>query len=254
MVPSRDVRYFKPLESRRRRILATEDVLPAHCYQLPLFNKLWMDTRGWPIRGWILQQLTKLSAHRVTDSELIVFADSDIQFIRDLRIDQFFKGDQFRMICLPGEKQSGRHLNWHNRAGELLNIGTGYQGNDYIGQLVCWRRSNLVQLHDHIETVTRRPWHTEVMRSWDLSEYILYGAFVDKVLGREQAGHFYDDNDLCHCCWFQHEADELASGEASVSPRAIALLIQSNLGLDIRSEHAVASTLMRPGVLGGQAA
>ena len=114
-----------------------------------------------------------------------------------------------------------------------------YFGSDYVGQLISWRRSNLVALHRHIEQTQGRAWHVAVSRSLDISEYILYGSFVEHVLGDERNGHFYESVDLCHCCWFDYQAQALLEGSGAVSPHAVALLLQSNLGLAPAQERAV---------------
>jgi hypothetical protein len=133
----------------------------------------------------------------------------------------------------------GRHRRWHSRAGTLLGEDCDYFGSDYVGQLISWRRSNLEALHDHIESVQDRPWYEAVSRSLDISEYILYGSFVEHVLGQEQHGHFYESLDLCHCCWFDYQAQDLLTGKSTVAPHALALLVQSNLELAPAQESAV---------------
>ena len=65
IVPQRDLALFAPLANGRRRVLAVQQVLPGNFRQLPLGEKWWMDSHGWPVRGWVLQQLVKLSVNRI---------------------------------------------------------------------------------------------------------------------------------------------------------------------------------------------
>ena len=239
VVPRRDHRKFAALHNARRRILAAEDVLPRGFFQLPFSDRLWVDSRGWPVRGWILQQLIKLSADRVTDAELIMFADSDLQFVRDLELDKIYRDGQLRLHRIPGAMNEGRHRRWHQRAGFLLGRRVDYFGSDYIGQLITWRRSQLQGLQQHIAEVSGKSWHIAVARSRDFSEYILYGGYVEHVVGTQDSGHYYEATDLCHCCWFGEEAAALASGQEQLSPGAFALLIQSNLGMASDEEQAI---------------
>lgn len=248
VVPGRDLAQFAPLASTRRVVAAAEDILPRRFLQIPRAEKLWIDRLGWPIRGWILQQLIKLSANRATSAELIMFADSDLQFVRDFDVSHVYRDGRLRLHRIPGAMNEGRHRRWHRRAGTLLGVPSGYFGSDYIGQLITWRRSQLLGLQQHISEVHDRPWHVTVSRSLDFSEYILYGSYVEHIAGHAAHGHYYEQQDLCHCCWFNEQADDLLSGEQRLASQAVALLIQSNLGLDSAQEAAVLRAASRSGL------
>ncbi len=239
VVPERDLTLFLPLVSERRTIVAAEDVLPRRFIQLPRTEKIWIDRFGWPVRGWILQQLIKLSATRATKAELIMFADSDLQFVREFDVSHVVRDGRLRLHRIPGAMNEGRHRRWHRRAGALLGVPTDYFGSDYVGQLITWRRSQLLGLQQHISAVHGKPWHVTVSRSLDFSEYILYGSYVEHVVGDADNGHYYEAQDLCHCCWFAEQADGLLSGRQPLASQAVALLIQSNLGLDPAQEAAI---------------
>lgn len=239
IVPRRDLALFSALAGGRRRLLAAEDVLPRRFFQLPGSERIWLDAHGWPVRGWILQQLLKLSATRATDAELILFADSDLQFVRPFEVGQVLRNGRLRLHRIPGAMDHGRHQRWHRRAGALLGRPTEYFGSDYVGQLITWRRSLLEGLHSHIEQTHGKPWHVAVSRSLDFSEYILYGAYAEHFSVDLKGGHYFEERDLCHCCWVEEQAEELRSGRAQLAPGAVALLIQSNLGLDAGEEGRI---------------
>ena len=253
IVPARDVEHFKHLENSRRRVLPVQAVVPGHYRQLPLGDKFWVDHRGWPVRGWVMQQLVKLSVSRATHAELLLFADSDLQFIQPFDPRRVYRDGRLRLHRVPGAMNEGRHHQWHRRAGILLGEKPDYFGSDYVGQLITWRRSHLVALQSHIEAQLGRPWHTAVARSMDISEYTLYGAFVEHVMGEASHGHYYQAEELCHCCWFDHEAEALRDGRAALAPGAMALLVQSNLGLTPSGERAVLDGALTDAVLEVQA-
>ena len=239
VVPRRDRKAFAPLAGGRRRVLMVEDILPARFRRLPGSERWWFDERGWPVRGWIVQQLTKLCADRVTDAEALLFADSDLQFIRPFSARDVLRDGQLRLHRVSGAKRHGVHLKWHRKAGELLGTPRRYAGADYVGQLITWRREHLVALKGRIETVTGRPWHRAVGRSLRFSEYILYGAYVDLVLGARTNGHYPSADSLCHCCWFPENAEALVRGQDRIGAGSVALLLQSNLGLTPSREAAI---------------
>ena len=239
IVPHRDLPLFAGLANQRRRVLAVQQVVPGTFRQLSLGEKIWLDGVFWPVRGWVMQQLVKLSVSRATTAELLLFADSDLQFVRPFERERIYRDGKLRLHRMPGAMAEGRHSHWHRRAGALLDEAADYFGSDYVGQLITWRRSNLLALQAHVEKGSGKPWHLAVSRSLDISEYILYGSFVEHVLGAEANGHFYDAQELCHCCWFDYQAEELLSGNCQLAPNAMALLVQSNLGLTRDVETAV---------------
>lgn len=239
IVPQRDTALFKDLASPRRFLRTVEEVLPATFTQLPLSSRWWLAPGMWPVRGWIIQQLVKLSANRAVESEIILFADSDVTFIRAFDEELYCHEGLVRLHRIADAAQDQDHIRWHNKAASLLGEEPGYFGSDYIGQLITWRRSNLEQLQIHLEKIHGKPWHQLIARSLHLSEYILYGAFVEHVLGQEKSGHFCSDTDICHCCWFQEDARQLLCGEQRINERAQALLLQSNLGMALESEAAL---------------
>lgn len=239
IVPERDMEAFAELGDDRRTVLSAESVLPSGFRQLPGLPRWWVDDQGWPIRGWIIQQLVKMSADRVTASENLMFADSDVQFIRPFDESDVMRNGRLRLHRIPGAKQTGTHLTWHQRAGALLGTPKVYVGADYVGQLITWRRRHLLGMKNRMDSVTGKPWHRSLGRSITVSEYILYGVYVDTVVASAKYGHYPVNEDLCHCCWFDEDANALAGGFDRIGARAAALLLQSNLGLDSEEEDAL---------------
>ncbi len=245
IVPRRDFPLFADLNSGRRRVLVTEEVVPGGFTRLPLTPKWWVGRDGWPVRGWIMQQITKLSANHAVDAELLLFADSDLEFIREFDQRLIHTGTQLRLHRIPGAMSQGPHLDWHHRAAKLLGLQPAYFGSDYVGQLITWRRSNLTALQRHLEATHAVPWYKPISHSLRFSEYILYGAYVEHVLGESHNGHFYCPDDICHCCWMPADAERLRNGTAHISSRAQAILLQSNLGLRPEQELALISAAQR---------
>lgn len=241
IVPRRDYHLFHDLCSARRTVHFVEDIVPGDFVHIPIVNKWWLGKRGHLVRGWIMQQMTKLSSDHITDAELLLFADSDLQFIRPFDQNLIRRGELLRLHSVNGAGQHGVHLRWHHRAAKLLGTTPRYFGSDYIGQLVSWRRSNLSSLKTHLEHIHGRPWYELVASCFHFSEYILYGAFCEHFLESERNGHFNCADDICHCCWFPADAEELRSGVAVVNARVQALLLQSNLGLNPRQEAQLLS-------------
>jgi len=231
VVPDRDLALFRPLQNERRSIVAVQDILPAKFTQLAGFKKWWLDDGLFPVRGWMVQQLTKLSADRISDTEDIVFLDSDVEFIRPFDRSRYFKDGAMRLHRMPGEGDEGVHLKWHQASGKLFGLGPQYFGADYVGAVISWKRSNLIAMKEHIAAYTGQPWHKAVGRQITVSEYTLYGVFVEHVLGFERAGHYPCTQDPCHCLWFGEDTDRFLSQLRHRDPPQ-AVLVQSNIGLE----------------------
>jgi hypothetical protein len=66
--------------------------------------------------------------------------------------------------------------------------------------LSMWDRRVVLALLDRIELVTGRPWPDAIASRLHVSEFILYGVFVDGVLGAS-ANVVAADSMLCHSYW-----------------------------------------------------
>ena len=129
IVPRRDAALFRDLHGGRRRVCFTEDVVPGHFRQLPLTNKMWLSPKGWPVRGWIMQQVTKLSVNYAVDTELLLFCDSDLEFIRPLDLELLVQQERLRLHRLCDEDLSASRpsvpKSWANRGCSIcLTCGT----------------------------------------------------------------------------------------------------------------------------------
>ena len=165
------------------------------------------------------------------DADVLIFADSDVTFIRPFGPSHVVKEGRVRLHRIPGAGRGPGHLRWNRKAAELLGLSQqDYFGYDYIGQLVSWRRENVLQLHRRLETIGGGDWYHILCNTLHFAEYILYGVFVEHVLG-EQSGHYFDSEDLCHCSWHYNISNnrQLEDFLKQVKDRHVAVLVQSHL-------------------------
>lgn len=217
VVPRADLPLFEPLAGARRRIVTVESVLPRGYVQLPVPRRVRIGRRfdkrireiwagpGGVVRGWIVQQIVKLSAPSFTDREVIVFADSDIVLVAPLTADRLARAGMVRLYRVPGAAASlPTHIRWHEVSARLLGLEPcGYLGADYIGNLITWRRTTILSLQERVSHVADgRRWDKVVARQHHFSEYVVYGIFADLVLPDNESGHFPAVEDLVHAGWF----------------------------------------------------
>jgi hypothetical protein len=266
VVPRSDEQLFAPLRSPWRRIVLVEDVLPAGYHRVPLpqririgsyhrrLREMWWTPRGL-VRGWIIQQIVKLSAPSYIESSTVAFADSDVVLIAPLPLERLTDSRGTRFYAVPGAtSDSEMHARWHSIARRLLGLGgTGYTGADYIGNLITWNRSDIVALQERVARVAGRRWDAAIVGLRAFSEYILYGVFVDRVLS--DAGERSTSEDLVHAGWFYDLASEQGIAEYvnAVSESAVGVAIQSTEPFTLAERREIVERIsMRVGVGDGR--
>lgn len=200
IVDRRDEKLFRPLAAPNRRIVTVESILPWWIFRPPGARKFWLSLATRPLRNWILQQLVKLSMSEVVDTELLVYVDSDVTFVRTFGAERFMTGDKVRLNRV--DYQSAQHARWLKVAARLLGVDERkIPAVNFVASLVTWRRSTLQKLHEHLATQSGRSWLRTVAAEPVFSEYMIYGLFAEQVLGFDAAGHVPADDPVLHLSW-----------------------------------------------------
>jgi hypothetical protein len=216
VVPEADRPLFEDLAGPHRRVVTVESVLPKGYVQLPAPRRVRLGPLDWRIReiwaypggvvrGWIVQQVIKLASPSFTDREVIVLADSDIVLVAPVTIDRLVRGDSVRLYGSPhASADLATHVRWHEVSAQLLGFRpAGYLGSDYIGNLITWRRSIVLELQRHLGRVASgHRWDKVIAGQRQFSEYTLYGIYAEHVLGEQRSGHHAEAEDLVHAGWF----------------------------------------------------
>ncbi len=250
-VPKADLPLFAPMAHEHRRIIAQEDLLPGWLLKVPLPSPAWrrrlflprrnvyLSLRGRPVRGWIAQQLMKIAAAASIDADIVVHIDSDAAFIRPTRPQDFLLDGKARFLREPGTGNSPMHAAWHRAASRLLGLApSDYHGADYIDAgLVTWRRENVSRLIAHLER-DGGDWRANLIAAGEFSEYVLYGVFVDKILGYE-AQQTPTSRRQCLTLWDASAANEAEAAIDRLEPWHHAMAIQSTIALGQTERRAI---------------
>ncbi|MGF1514455.1 MAG: DUF6492 family protein [Elainellaceae cyanobacterium] len=211
IVDRQDFELFQELADSNTTILVKEKILPAWIKRIPLPTKknLWLNFKGfssgsWLIRGWLVQQIIKLAAAQYTSQDILLFIDSDVAFIDRFNVHEMVQArGEVRLFRVPdaAEVENKVSKKWKDTAKALLGLPQKEYYDNYVSQIVTWRRDNLIRLYQAIEVQTGRYWVEALSQIKDLSEYVLYGMFVSYVL-QDISGH-YDEHTmkLCHSYW-----------------------------------------------------
>jgi hypothetical protein len=241
VVDRADLELFQSLDNGRATLVATEEVLPLWLRRLDirrigLRSNLWIQSRGKPVRGWLVQQLVKLALAQKLTADVLVHADSDVVLMRPFRVSSVADdAERVRLVAQPDaiDESMPNHVAWHRSAEKLLGIGRAELPlPDFITSLVPWKRENAVAMLEHVERKTGRHWLRALAGAWDVSEYTLYGRFVRDVMG-EDAGQYVTSSSLCHDYWTHaplstHELEAFLDG---IGPEQVAVSITAKAGM-----------------------
>ena len=156
-----DLGLFRPLQNNRTHVVAKEDVLPlwlrrVDTLRIGLRSNIWVQARGRPIRGWLLQQLVKLAIAESLSADVLVHADSDVVLLRPFSAASLVdECGRVRLYERPAHVDQAlpEHIRWHRSAERLLDLGPAeVPMPDFISSLVPWKRQNAVALLEHIES------------------------------------------------------------------------------------------------------
>ena len=253
-VPRHEMAMFADLATPRRIIGAQEDLLPQWLWKAPLPSPKWrarlglprrnlyLSPFGAPVRGWIAQQIMKIAATLRAPSEVVAHIDSDTAFVRPLDTSRLASADAVRFYASLERLGLDSHKPWYIAATRLLGLPEGdvYTA-DYIDQFVVWRRSVVEAMIARIEATTKTAWTKALARTPHFAEYVLYGVFVERVLGAKGAGLVLERRSLCHSRWLDRISgeDEETAFVNALTPDHVVCVIQSTIDMSHEERERV---------------
>ncbi|MBZ8179107.1 DUF6492 family protein [Oscillatoria salina] len=238
IVDRRDLQLFRQLENSHTELLAVEDILPWWIQRVPFLKKAWLSLKTMPLRNWLVQQIVKIATGQEIAEDVAVFVDSDVVFVRPFDFQTFVRDDgKVRFYREPkgNEIQKKVHLKWHQSASNLLGLpDVDLTIPDYIGNAITWKKENVVKLCKHLESVSGRGWIETLANTYNLSEYVLYGIFVERIL-QSESGHYNRAENLCNDYWYPEALDDekLSQLIKKTAPEQVALMITAKAGMPV---------------------
>lgn len=237
VVDRRDLKLFQQLQGSKRQIITVESVLPWWINKIPVLKNGWLSFKTLPIRNWLIQQIVKLAIANYVSDEVLIFVDSDVTFIRQFDISNFVRDGKVRLFREPEviKPNTEPMAKWSEVSNHLLGLPpVQYPTANYVGNVITWKRENVFQLHQQLEKVSGKDWIETIANSWHLSEYMLYGAFIDLVL-KERGQHYFEPQKLCHEYWKDTPMSdaELEQFLATTPPDSISLMISAKAKMPV---------------------
>ena len=247
IVDRRDFKLFQQLQSPNREIITVESILPWWIKKVSLLKNGWFSFKTIPLRNWIIQQIVKLAIAEYLNEDILVFVDSDVTFVQPFDLQNFVQEDKVRLFREPKAIATSCEplAKWCDISHQLLALPpVNYPTANYLGNIITWKRENVLKLHRYLEQVWDKSWIETIAGSWHLSEYMLYGIFVDHVL-QERSQHYYDAQKICHNYWepVALSDENLAKFFIDLPPDNLAVMISSKA--DIPVERYASFTKIR---------
>jgi hypothetical protein len=235
IVPAAHKAAFLKHRSRRCRIWTHPELLPRRYVRLPLPGGVWVNPlRPWPpVRGWVMQQAVKIIAAATIEADAVLIADSDVVLVRPIGVERFTTGGQ---LCLYREADAvseklERHVLWHQVARELLGLPKAQTPPlpDYVTPLNFWDPAVVRAMQDRISETTGQNWLEAFTSQLHISEFIVYGVFVDEALHASKPLPPADTT-ICHNNWSRRPLDhaEAIAFADAMDPNAVAMMISSH--------------------------
>jgi len=241
-VPFRDRGKFAEYEGPRCRIWDRSTLLPHRYLRAPLTDIYVNIRRPWPpLRGWVMQQTTKIAAAGQSDADIVLLIDSDVVLVRPVDPQRFIIDGQVCLYREDGGVTAGmkRHVVWHRVARELLGLPPAPPPPlpDYVGPVAFWAPATVRALQERIRAITARDWLDAFNSQPHISEFILYGVFVDEIPCAD-AHRVPIVHDLCHNYYERTpmNADAATAFAQQIKAEAIAMMIssKSHTPMDVR--------------------
>jgi hypothetical protein len=237
-----DYELFKSFASPRRSILLTHDIVPKglrHLFNVPFAKgrSLWWSRSTGVMVGWHLQQFVKIGVAAHLPDEGLAYCDSDVFFLKPFDVADLSRNAALRMYRSFEPLLLNRHSNpkYTVNALSILCLTVEHQPYyDYVENFITWHRPTVLEMCKHIEAKSGRTWHGALGRKLMISEYALYGNFVDGVL-KESASVYVDPHTLCRTKWnaANTSAAEIRAFCADLGPPQVAVGIQSFAGVEV---------------------
>jgi hypothetical protein len=207
-----------------------------------LLNRWVSRAASVPVSGWLVQQIAKIAVAEILDENVLVMVDSDATFVRDVASTAFARDGKVRLYRGDGAitADMSSHLTWHRTACALLGVPSDWPPvDDYIGQIISWDRALVREMCTRIEQVSGISWYAALVRARNVSEYLLYGTFVEKVAGPERV--WIDRLPRCATHWLPKplRGGKVAEFAESLAGHDMALSISSHSKTSSRARRAV---------------
>jgi hypothetical protein len=129
---------------------------------------------GASAHGWHVQQLVKLAAAELVETDVYLTLDSDVICVRPTAY-----GDLVRDGRAVAQITPPHHPEWNDAAAEILDLPRSGRQHGVTPAVLA--RDGVRALQEHVERVSGEPWRRHLLGRLPWTEYSLYGTFLEGV-------------------------------------------------------------------------
>ncbi|MFG1947709.1 DUF6492 family protein [Nonomuraea sp. NPDC048826] len=240
-VPPGDKELFAPYQGPRCHVWVRSELLPRRYLRMPGTDVYVNSRRPWPpLRGWVMQQTVKIAAAGLIDADAMLIVDSDAVLVRPTDATSFTRDGRLCLYRLEEGVTASmeRHVLWHHVARELLGLPPPPPPPlpDYVTALTFWDPQIVRAMQRRITEVTGRDWLDAFNAQLHISEFILYGVFVDEVLKAEPPVN----TTICHLSYHHEPWDEATAVAFAdrLGPDAVGMMLSAKSHMPMASRLA----------------
>lgn len=249
-----DLDYFRDIPYQKNlTVISTREILTA---KIERRRCAWPSRRrspgkwfaGPPIHGWRVQQIIKLAAPRVVDTEGIVCLDCDTFFVRNVKSADFYASNGKLHLYETADDVDAEMAAWPANSLRFLGIkATGLPLYRYTHSPVVLNRDVLLDLHEYTRNRYGGDWMQQIADADSVFEYTTYGVFareVDRLRRVEPTSPVHSE-----CFWWQQDVDmmEATFHNRVDRPEVRIVGIQSNTGCQVSRYREMVEMIWKKG-------
>lgn len=249
IVSTSDLEQFSVLASPRRSIVLKETILPSGLHYMPRLTRLanflvrfikfslWFSWSTGFMVGWQVQQIIKIEMARSVEEIGVLCCDSDVFFVRPCNLNSLIRNSRFRFYKseMQFERDQLPFRRFITSSAQLLGLkGNPFPSSWYVDNVTVLHRPTIEKMCAHITALAGRDWKLALARWYNLSEYTLYGLFVDHVLKDRSLFDMTHDS-LTKTIWYKTDMDDAALTQfcSKLSDTEVTVGVQSFAGVDL---------------------
>ncbi|MDE2384014.1 MAG: hypothetical protein KGO53_05285 [Alphaproteobacteria bacterium] len=233
---------FKHLAGPRRSVWLTDDVAPGGMrllFNIPFIGgrSVWWSRDIGVSLGWHLQQMIKIGIAEKVSEEGLAYCDSDTFFLQPFDVADLTRDGRFRFYRSKSRSTLDQINNpkYVRACLDILRLDAAngtYHG--YIDNFVTWHRPTVLQMCELLAQNYGGKWSRSLRNRIQISEYMLYGLFVDEVQ-KSNPHLFHTSECLCKTQWFKQEQTdaEVEAFCSSLLPNEVTVGVQSFAGVSV---------------------
>jgi len=234
---------FKHLESNRRSVWLTDDVVPVKMkliFHMPFLGgrSVWWSRETGLSIGWHMQQMVKIGMAHLVKQDGLVYVDSDVFFLRPFHTREMSHDGRLRFYKGPPRKKLDAIGNAKLTKASVKMLGLPEDGAyfGYIDNVVTWSRAEVISMCDYLGKRYGGHWSRAFRNRIQLSEYMLYGLYADEI-DKTSSERLYDEHvQLCRTIWGADglTGTNIADFCQNLRPGQVAIGMQSFLNVDMK--------------------